>query len=156
MDYVNRVLGIPLDRCFVETVESCGLYWTLDGICFAAERPSHINRDEVGQLHCEVGPAIAYPSGWSWWHWHGVGVPQHVIEEPQRITIEAIERVRSPRPRRVMIERYLEGHEIHGLAAYRRDICVQRLDHDAAFAMLRWLDFVGEEGPCPVLRPRRS
>jgi hypothetical protein len=51
MDYGNRVLGVPIDRSFVETMESCGLHWTLDGICFAAERPSHINRDGVGQVH---------------------------------------------------------------------------------------------------------
>ena len=75
------------DRSFIDAVESCGLFWILDGICFAAERPSYANRDEAGQLHCGVGPAIAYPSGWSWWQWHGIEVPQMVIEEPERITV---------------------------------------------------------------------
>jgi hypothetical protein len=67
-DYVHQVLGIALEPGFIDTVKSCGLFWMLDGICFAAERPSHINRDEAGHLHCEVGPSVAYPSGWSWWH----------------------------------------------------------------------------------------
>ena len=129
IDYVHRVLGIPLDRRFLDTVERSGLYWTLDGICFAAERPTYINRDEAGHLHCEVGPALAYPSRWSWWHWHGVGVPQSVIEEPERITVEAIEEERHPALRRVMIERYRWGQETHG---------------DAAFGTLWYLDLPGE------------
>jgi hypothetical protein len=143
-DYVHQVLGIPLERSFLDTVESCGLCWMLDGICFVSERPTHINRDEAGHLHCEVGPGVAYPSGWSWWHWHGMRVPQKVIEEPERITIEAIERVPSPALRRVMIERYRHGHAIHGVAAYLRDAGARRLDQDAAFGTL-WRHDIGEE-----------
>ena len=48
-------------------------------------------------------------------------MPHSVIEEPERITVEAIERVQSPALRRVMIERYRHGHEIRGVAAYLRD-----------------------------------
>jgi hypothetical protein len=144
IDYIHWVLGIPLDRHFLDTVERSGLYWTLDGICFAAERPTHINRDEAGHLHCEVGPALAYPSGWSWWHWHGVGVPQSVIEEPERITVEAIGEERHPALRRVMIERYRWGQKTHGIAAYLRDAGARRLDHDAAFGTLWHLDLAGE------------
>jgi len=84
-DYADQVLGIPLDRGFIALIASCGLFWVFDGICFAAERPSHINRDEAGRLHGEVGPSLAFASGWSWWHWHGTEVPQYLIEEPQRI-----------------------------------------------------------------------
>jgi hypothetical protein len=143
-DYVHQVLGIPLQRSFIDTVESCGLFWMLDGICFAAERPTHINRDEAGHLHCEVGPGVAYPSGWSWWHWHGTRVPQDVIEEPERITVEAIERVQRPALRRVMIERYRHGHATHGVAAYLRDAGARRLDHDPAFGTL-WRHDIGAE-----------
>jgi hypothetical protein len=143
-DYVHQVLGIPLDRSFPDAVESCGLYWMLDGICFAAERPTHLNRDEAGHLHCEIGPGVAYPSGWSWWHWHGTRVPQSVIEEPERITVERIEQVRSPALRRVMIERYRHGEATHGIAAFLRDADAHRLDHDAAFGTL-WRRDIDEE-----------
>jgi hypothetical protein len=80
MDYLNRVLGIELDRRFIDAAANGGMFWPLDGVCFVAERPTHLNWDEAGQLHCEVGPSVAYPSGWSWWHWHGVRVPQNAIE----------------------------------------------------------------------------
>jgi hypothetical protein len=143
-DYVHQVLGIPLEPSFIDTVESCGLYWMLDGVCFAAERPTHLNRDEAGHLHCEIGPGVAYPSGWSWWHWHGARVPHSVIEEPERITVEAIERVQSPALRRVMIERYRHGDPTHGVAAYLRDTGARRLDQDAGFGTL-WRHDIGKE-----------
>jgi hypothetical protein len=143
-DYAHQILGIPLERSFLATVANCGLYWMLDGVCFAAERPSHLNRDEGGHLHCEVGPGVAYPSGWSWWHWHGLRVPHSVIEEPERITVEAIERVQSPALRRVMIECYRHGHEICGVAAYLRDAGARRLHQDAGFGTL-WRHDIGKE-----------
>src|SRR5205807_7173359 len=136
---------IPLERSFLDAVESCGLYWMLDGICFVSERPTHINRDEAGHLHCEVGPAIAYPSGWSWWYWQGMRVPQSVIEEPERITVETIKQVRSRSLRRVMIERYGHGTPTHGIAAYLRDAGARQPDHAAAFGTLWHLDTAGEE-----------
>jgi hypothetical protein len=145
IDYVHRVLGIPLERSFLDAVESCGLYWMFDGICFVSDRPAHINRDEAGHLHCEVGPGVAYPSGWSWWHWHGTRVPQSVIEEPERITVETIKQVRGPALRRVVIERYGHGKAIHGIAAYLRDAGARQLDQDAAFGTLWHLDVAGEE-----------
>ena len=145
LDYANEVLGIPLDRGFLALVERCGLFWIFDGICIAAERPSHINRDDAGHLHCEVGPSIALRSGWSWWHWHGTEVWQALIEEPQRISVEAIERMPSPDLRQIMIERYRAGAETHGMAAYLRDAGGVRLDQDEAFGTLWRRTLPGEE-----------
>src|SRR5207248_666219 len=146
MDYLDRVLGIPLDRSFLDAVEHCGLFWMRNNICFAAERPSYLNRDEEGRLHCEVGPAVAYPSGWSWWHWHGTAVPQQVIEMAPAIAIEDIHRARNPETRRIMIERYRTGEEVQGIAAYLRDAGARRLDHDPGFGTL-WRLESGDSGP---------
>jgi hypothetical protein len=145
MDYANDVLGVPMDRGFIELVARCGLFWIFDGICIAAERPNHINRDEAGQLHCEVGPSIACRSGWSWWHWHGTEVWQSLIEEPQRISVEAIERMPSPDLRRIMIERYRAGEETQGIAAYLRDAGGVRLDEDEVFGTLWRRTISGQE-----------
>src|SRR5260221_13903752 len=139
-DYLNQVLGVRLDRSLLDAVEACGLYWMLNGLCFAAERPTHLNRDEAGQLHCEVGPALSYPSGWSWWYWHGTQVAQQVIEMPQRITTEAIHRARNPEARRIMIERYRSGERVHGIAAYLRDAEARELDRDKRFGTLWHLE----------------
>jgi hypothetical protein len=144
-DYAERVLNIPIDRSFVETMENCGPYWTLDGFCFASARPKFINRDEDGRLHCEVGPSMAYPSGWSWWHWHGLEVAQYVVEEPQRISLATIEGMGSPELRRILIDRYRHGEEIHGAAAYLRDAGATRLNHDPAFGTLWCRDLSRDE-----------
>ena len=74
-DYFNTVLSIPIDRNYLELMQSCGFYWTLDGVCFASERPAVIRRDNNGQLHCDNGMSISYPSGWGLYHWHGVAIP---------------------------------------------------------------------------------
>jgi uncharacterized protein DUF6745 len=139
------VLGIQLDRGFLALIERSGLFWIFDGICIAAERPSHINRDETGHLDCEVGPSIACRSGWSWWHWHGTEVWQALIEEPQRISVEAIERMPSPDLRRIMIERYRSGEEMQGIAAYLRDAGGIRLGQDEAFGALWRRSVTGQE-----------
>ena len=142
MDYLNRVLGIEIDRGFIDTAASCGLFWALDGVCFAAERPTHLNRNEAGQLHCEIGPSLAYPSGWSRWHWHGVSVPQEAVETPERITVEAIHRAGGPERRRVMIERYRTGETVCGIPAFLRDSGARLLDQDAGFGTLWRIDTV--------------
>src|SRR3954447_1069656 len=120
--------------------------WPLDGICFASQRPLFINRDAEGELHCEVGPAVAYPSGWSWWHWHGIAVLQAVIEAPETITVEAIEAERGPELRRVMIDRYRAGNVIHGAAAFLHDAGATRLDDDDRFGRL-WRRDLPEDEP---------
>jgi hypothetical protein len=139
IDYVNRVLKLPLDGRFLDTVECCALFWTLDGLCFAAERPSYFNWDEAGQLHSEVGPSVAYPSGWSRWHWHGVRVAQNVIEAPETITVAAIHAA-EPQARRVMIERYRAGERVSGIPAYLRDSGARLLDRDPNFGTLWRID----------------
>ena len=144
MDYANRVLGIVLDRSFIDLVEGCGLFWVFDGLCIAAERPTHINRDDAGRLHGEAGPSIAFRSGWSWWHWHGHEVDRDIIEDPQRITVAAIERMPPSELRGIMIERYCAGDEIHGIPAYLRD-AGDRLDHDELFGTLWRRSMSGSE-----------
>ncbi len=137
-DYFDRVLGVSLDRSFLELAESGCHCWMLDGICFASERPSRIDltRDAAGRPHSEAGPTIAYPSGWGMWHWHGVEVPQAVIEQPETITVAAIEEEKNVEIRRAMIERYRHGAALHGAAAYLRDAGAERLDHDEAHGTL--------------------
>lgn len=105
-DYFSEVFSISIDRNFLELVQSCGCIWTLDGICFASERPSRLNLDDRGRLHSEAGQSIVYPSGWGLWHWHGVPVSQFVIEQPEMITLGRIQVEVNVEMRRVMIERY--------------------------------------------------
>ncbi len=86
-DYFNEACGVSIDRHFLDATESCGFYWTLDGVCFASERPSEINLDADGRLHCETGMSIRYAgTGWGLHHWHGTRVPAEWIEHRAELT----------------------------------------------------------------------
>ena len=86
-DYFSEICAIAIDRNFLEITESCGLYWTLDGICFASERPSAINLDNEGRLHSETGMSIRYAgTGWGMYHWHGTQIPAEWIINRTKLT----------------------------------------------------------------------
>ena len=49
-------------------------------ICFVSERPQHLELDENERLHCETGPAMVYPDGFSVHAWHGTVFPEDWIK----------------------------------------------------------------------------
>jgi hypothetical protein len=73
------------------------------------ERPSILNRDPDGRLHCEDGPSVAYPDGWSVWAWHGIRVAQEVIEDTTYLTVERITKEPNAELRRCYMEIYGQG-----------------------------------------------
>jgi hypothetical protein len=93
----------------ITQAQAAGWWWPHERICWVTERPVILNRDERGRLHCEDGPAMQYPDGWSLYRFHGVQVPEYVIENPLEITIEKIEAEGNAEVRRVMVERYAGG-----------------------------------------------
>jgi hypothetical protein len=124
--------------------------WWHENILAISDRPASINRDTNGRLHCEAGPSIAYRDGWSLWHVHGVPVPQYVIEQPREITHEKIDAETNAEIRRVMIDRYRHGEEVHGAAAYVRNTGGQRIDHDERYGTL-WHRNVQDDEPIVML-----
>ena len=80
----------------------CVLFWEWAFIC---ERPE-IFSDESNRLHCENGPAVLYPDGFSVYAIHGVRVPAWIIEQPNNITVAKIENESNAEIRRVMVEKY--------------------------------------------------
>jgi hypothetical protein len=67
---------------------------------------------------------------------HGTAVDRYIIGEPHSITLDAIDRMRSPGLRRTMIECYRAADETHGPPAYLRDAGGVCLDDDPAFGTL--------------------
>ena len=55
-------------------------------VCFASERPLEIKLDENGRLHSETGKSIYYPSGWGFYHWHGVAIPADWVDSKESLT----------------------------------------------------------------------
>jgi Domain of unknown function (DUF6745) len=117
MDFFVQIEEAFLDRSRRDRPEAnerylpgaYGYYWSFIDVCFASEHPTRVNYDSEGLLHCAVGQSISYESGWGLWHWHGVRVPQDVIERPETITFAAIEAETDDEIRSVMIERLRFG-----------------------------------------------
>jgi hypothetical protein len=65
-----------------------------------------LNRDDRGRLHCEDGPALAYPDGWQIFSWHGVRLDSQIILKPESQTIEQINGENNEEIKRVRIERF--------------------------------------------------
>lgn len=92
-----------------EIAHSAGWFLPHEKICWVTERPCILNLDDQGLLHCENGPAIAYPDGFRIYAIHGVRpIPDWVIETPKSITADKIAKEKNIEVRRIMIERM--GH----------------------------------------------
>jgi len=89
----------------ITIAESCGWWWPFEGAVILTERPEQLHRDAAGRLHSEYGPALLYPDGWGVWAWHGVRIPQHVIEHPTELTVAGSLREQNAEIRRVMLAR---------------------------------------------------
>lgn len=97
----SEELHIWLDMC---QDMHCGLFY--NEIAFFCHRPTALNVDELGNLHCTDGPSLAYRDGTKFFDWHGVEVPEFVIMKPETITIDHIEKESNAEVRRVMVERF--------------------------------------------------
>jgi hypothetical protein len=145
--YLRDVVGLveetdkPSGRW--ELAQSAGWALPHQNICWVSERPNILHRDDGGRLHCETGPAVAYPDGWTIYAAHGVQVPGDVIERPDTITTLAIDGERNAEIRRVMIERYRHGEEVSGAPAYVRDAGGEQLDRDERYGTLWRRDLPG-------------
>jgi len=128
-----------------ELAQSAGWALPHQNICWVSERHHILSRDDRGRLHCNTGPACAYPDGWAIYAVHGVRVPRYVIEEPARIDVARIGAETNAEVRRVMIERYRHGENVSGSAAYVRDSGAKRLDHDERFGTLWRRDLPNDE-----------
>jgi hypothetical protein len=90
----------------VRVARSTGWWWPFEDLVILTERPAALRQDAEGRLHHAGGPAIVYPDGLAIWAWHGVAVPQRVIERPERLTVQQIRGERSVEVREVMLDRY--------------------------------------------------
>jgi hypothetical protein len=80
------------------------LYWLRYREVICVPLPSVWAAD--GWLHCESGPAIAWPTGERHWFWRSMRMPQWMIEHPERITPSLIRSERNLELRRCMMERF--------------------------------------------------
>jgi hypothetical protein len=87
----------------MELAQSAGWALPYTKVCFVSERHNILRLDAQNRLHCEDGPAVAYPDGWGVYAWHGVRVPEALIMQP--VTRETIFKETNIERRRVLFER---------------------------------------------------
>ena len=136
-----EALRRPLLDAFV-----CGcwlLYWTDDTLFWVAKPAIH-REPGTQRLHHDTHAALESDIV-NLYFWHGVMVPAFVILKPDLITIARIDQETNAEVRRVMIERYRHGEEIHGVAAFTRDADGERLDHDECYGTLWRRDIPNDE-----------
>ncbi len=115
-----KELVAPLDG-LTAIGRNAGWAWFFRDAVILTERPLvvHVEPDRRGanQLHCETGPAIAYPDGWAIWSLHGIRVPRDVVEAAHTLTPAAIHAEPNVEVRRVMIERFGHRRYLHEAGA---------------------------------------
>jgi hypothetical protein len=87
-------------------------YWITPSEVLWVPRPALSVVD--GHLHREDGPAVEWPSGERHFFWHGTCVPDWVIEDPSRITADALRAEKNEHVRRCMMERIGRENAIIG------------------------------------------
>jgi hypothetical protein len=133
-DAIDEFVGIWLP--FVDAYEAgLWIFWIGALEITAVSRPAL--RLAGDDLHCEDGPAVAWPHAARYWFWRGVQVPRKVIEAPDELQPYEISNERNVEVRRVMLERF-------GWERYLREsgaVLVQQDDYGKLWS----LDFEDDE-----------
>lgn len=58
-----------------------GFRWMHEEFCMVSDFPEILKVDDQNRPHSEIGPSHRWRDGWSIYHWHGVRVPAHWIED---------------------------------------------------------------------------
>ena len=149
--YFREVCGLveqtePLVGLF-ELAKSAG--WALPdrNICWVSERHDVVQLNAEGRLHCDDGPAVHYPDGWSIYALNGVGVPEWLVETPPTdldarkfAELENVE-IRREFVRKVGIERIV------------MELGAEVLDRRGEYELLS-VDLGGQTGKWPYLKMR--
>lgn len=111
-DFFGRECGLKEEVAelsgLMMLAEAAGWCYLWENRAVVCAKPDTLHTDKHGNLHMETSHAIGFPDGTRWHYWHGVAVPDWVIEAPERITIPLIEAEKNQEARRVLIERF--GH----------------------------------------------
>jgi hypothetical protein len=107
-EYWRGVLGLKAETESVkglsQVAENVGWLQPHAHTCWLSERPELLCGDVSDRLHRADGPALRFRDGFSVWAWRGVEVPRSMIEQPEKITLAAIDEATNVQVRRCMIE----------------------------------------------------
>jgi len=112
-------------RVWEKISRSCNWWIPADEFCFVSERPEIVAMNSQMRIHNENGPAVKYRGGLSIFAINGVVVPDFVVNDTDKITVEVIRNESNAEIRRIMISRYSGG-----IGKYLDDCKAKVLDVD--------------------------
>lgn len=130
-----------------DLARSAFAYLFFPEICLVCERPASIIMDERGRLHNEEGPAVRFNDDYRQYFWQGRAVTRQIVETPETITVEQIERESNAELKRILIERY-------GLDRFILNSKAVKLSEDDAGVLYR-KDMLNDE-PIVVVKVKNS
>ncbi len=86
-------------------------------------RPSFVKKDDRGRLHSLEGPAVKFRDGYAVYAVGGIAVEGRIIEKPETITVDEIEKCNNAELKRVLIDRY-------GIGRYLEDSGAKKVSED--------------------------
>lgn len=93
-DYFREVCSLEKETELLQGLTKLAQHagWCIpcQDVCFLSERHNVLNRDDQGRLHCEDGPAVAYPDGFEIYSWHGIEIPAEWITRKGHLTAETV------------------------------------------------------------------
>lgn len=111
---VARDLGVTYDQKDNDELDDllviaqAGMWWAYEDV-LVMDTPLTLLIDELGNLHCDDGPAVEYRNGEKIWMIHGHEVPELVVMHPESITVAMIDGERNAEIKRIMVERFGAG-----------------------------------------------
>lgn len=84
--------------------------WMHPKFCIVSDRPCVLKMDAQNRPHCADGPSHEWRDGWKLYHWHGIRVPDHFVEERLQITPAQIKGEKNAEHRRILTEIYASIH----------------------------------------------
>jgi hypothetical protein len=120
---LNGYYELPKYRLIVENLD---VIIPLSGICIVCERPVKIGWHDAGGIHCEDGPAVEYADGYKVWALEGYRVPESIVMEPEKQTLEEIHQEENEEIRRIRINRFGWNRYIQEASAKVLDIATPR------------------------------
>ncbi len=149
--YFREVCGLveqtePLVGLF-ELAKSAG--WALPhrNICWVSERHDVVQLNAEGRLHCNDGPAIHYPDGWSIYALNGVRVPEWLVETPPTdLDARKFAELENAETRREFVRKV-------GIERIATELGAEVLDRRGDYELLA-VDLGGRTGKWPYLKMR--
>ena len=113
LSFFKDVAKLPLDYSKYEHWEKSTIHGgpriMHEKFCMICDRPEILLVDAQNRPHCDTGPFCKWRDGSALYSIHGVRVPKFVVETPDKITVEVIEKENNAEVRRIMIQRYPGG-----------------------------------------------